>query len=156
MNLGINSYSNNYGAMNCKRKNSPNFGMAFKVEDSAMKVIKDQVLSLKPKKAEGFWQKFNDIITRNESNPVNVIIRKCEKRNALAAEVVDSEAATAINNKVYTQPFFFKNGNLAFAERAEADAKVLNETNAKLAELPKAAEKDFYPGGIIPEAEANA
>ena len=70
--------------------------------------------------------------------------------------MVDSEAATAINNKVYTQPFFFKNGNLAFAERAEADAKVLNETNAKLAELPKAAEKDFYPGGIIPEAEANA
>ena len=37
-----------------------------------------------------------------------------------------------------------------------ANCNQRNETNTKLAELPKAAEKDFYPGGIIPEAEANA
>ena len=153
MNLSINnSVSNNYSSMNCKRNNSPSFGMAVLVEKSAEKVMKDQVLTMKPKKAAAFWEKLNDLISRNESNPVNVIIRKCTHRDALAAEVVDSAAETAVKNKVHSQPFvLFKNGSLKFAEKAEADANLINEANVKIASLPKAAESDFYPGGVMPE-----
>ncbi len=153
MNLSINpSVTSNYNTMNCnKRSNNPNFGMAFKVDESAMKVIKDQTLALNPKKAENFWTNLKGMIIRNEDNPVKVIIRKCDKRNALAAEVVDAEAETAVKNRVHTQPFLFKNGSLKFAEKAEKDAKILNETNQRIASLPKAEEKDFYAGGLLPE-----
>lgn len=153
MNLSINpSVNSNYNTMNCnKRRNNPSFGMAVKVDESAMQIMKDQTLALSTKKATKFWDKLSEMISRNEDNPVNVIIRKCNHRKALAAEVVDSEAATAVDNKVHTQPFMFKNGSLKFAEKAEKDANVLNETNQKIASLPKAEEKDFYAGGEIPE-----
>jgi len=157
MNLSINpSVNNNYNTMNCnKRRNNTSFGMAFKVDESAMKIMKDQTLAIKPKKAENFWNKLNDMIARNEDNPVNVIIRKCNHRKALAAEVVDAEAETAVKNRVHTQPFAFKNGSLKFAEKAEKDANTINETNQKIASLPKAEEKDFYAGGKLPEEFAD-
>lgn len=151
MNLGINSVSNNYSSMNCKRNSSPNFGMAMKVDKSAEKVIKEQVLNLSPKKADAFWEKLEALKTESESNPVNWIIRKCNKRNALAAEVVDSAAETAVKNKVHSQPFVFKNGNLKFAEKAKADAERINDANLKIDSLPKAEEIDFFAGGVMPE-----
>lgn len=153
MNLSINpSVNSNYNTMNCnKRRNNPSFGMAVKVDESAMQIMKDQTLALSTKKATKFWDKLSEMISRNEDNPVNVIIRKCNHRKALAAEVVDAEAETAVKNRVHTQPFMFKNGSLKFAEKAEKDANVLNETNQKIASLPKAEEKDFYAGGEIPE-----
>lgn len=153
MNLSINpAVNNNYNSMNCnRRRNNTSFGMAVKVDESAMQIMKDQTLALSTRKATKFWDKLNEMITRNEDNPVNVIIRKCNHRKALAAEVVDSEAATAVDNKVHTQPFMFKNGSLKFAEKAEKDAYTINETNKKLEALPKAEEKDFYAGGELPE-----
>lgn len=153
MNLSINpSVNSNYNTMNCnKRSNNPSFGMAVKVDESAMQIMKDQTLALSTKKATKFWDKLSEMISRNEDNPVNVIIRKCNNRKALAAEVVDAEAETAVKNRVHTQPFMFKNGSLKFAEKAEKDANVLNETNQKIASLPKAEEKDFYAGGLLPE-----
>lgn len=153
MNLSINpSVNSNYNTMNCnKRRNNPSFGMAVKVDESAMQIMKDQTLALSTKKATKFWDKLSEMISRNEDNPVNVIIRKCNHRKALAAEVVDAEAETAVKNRVHTQPFMFKNGSLKFAEKAEKDANVLNETNQKIASLPKAEEKDFYAGGLLPE-----
>lgn len=150
MNLGISSVGNNYNAMNCKR-NAPSFGMAMLVDKTAEKIIKDQVRTLKPAKAEAFWNKLEELRTSSESNPVNWIIRKCKHRNALAAEVVDSTAETAVKNSVHTQPHFFKNGSLKFAEKAEAEAKSLNELNEKLAALPKAEESHYFPGGVMPE-----
>lgn len=151
MNLGINSVSNNYSSMNCQRKNSPSFGMAMKVDKSAEKIIKDQVLSLKPKKAEAFWAKLEELKSSSESNPVNWIIRKCNRRNALAAEVVDSNAETAVKNKVFSQPLMFKDGKLGFAEKAAAEAEKLNDANLKIQALPKSTEADFFAGGVMPE-----
>ncbi len=152
MNLGINSYSSNYNSMNCKRNNSPSFGMSMLVEKSAEKVIKDQVLSMKPKKAEAFWAKLEELKASSEKNPVNWIIRKCNRRDALAAEVVDSAADTAVKNRVHSQPILFKTGNLKFAEKAKAEADLINDTNLRIADLPKAKEADFYAGGIMPES----
>lgn len=151
MNLGINSVSNHYSSMNCKRNNSPSFGMAMKVDKSAEKVIKEQVLALKPEKAEAFWTKLEELKTASESNPVNWIIRKCTKRNALAAEVVDSSAETAVKNRVFSQPIMFKDGSLNFAEKAKVEAEKINDANLKIDALPKADEADFFAGGIIPE-----
>lgn len=153
MNLGINpAVNNNYNSMNCnRRRNNTSFGMAFKVDESAMQIMKDQTLALSPKKATKFWDKLSEMISRNEDNPVKVIIRKCNHRKALAAEVVDSEAETAVKNRVHSQPLLFKNGSLKFAEKAEKDANLLNETNKKIEALPKAEEKDFYAGGKLPE-----
>ena len=147
MNLGINSSINNYNAINCKRNANPSFGMAVKVDGPATKVIKEQVLKMKAKKAERFWEKFQALI----NNPVNIIVRKCKNRNALAAEVVDSQANNAVKNKSFSQGLFSKNGSLKFTKRAEAEANKLNEANTRIAELPKAAAKDFYAGGVMPE-----
>lgn len=151
MNLGINSSMNNYNAINCKRNANPSFGMAVKVDGPATKVIKEQVLKMDAKKAEGFWEKFQALIDRQAENPVNIIVRKCKNRNALAAEVVDSQANNAVKNKSFSQGLFSKNGSLKFTKRAEAEANKLNEANVRIAELPKAAEKDFYAGGVMPE-----
>lgn len=151
MNLGINSYSNSYNSMNCKRNNSPSFGMSMLVEKSAEKVMKDQVLSLSPKKAEAFWEKLESLKAESESNPVNWIIRKCKRRNALAAEVVDSNAENAVNNRVFSQPVMFKDGSLKFAEKAKVEAEKINDANMKIDALPKADEADFFAGGIMPE-----
>lgn len=153
MNLGINpSVGNNYSSMNCKKNNSPNFGMAMKVDKSAEKVIKEQVLKLNPNETLAFWEKLGNLKAESESNPVNWIIRKCKHRNALAAEVVDSSAETAVKNKVHSQPFLFKTGNLEFAEKAKDDADKIRAVNVKIASLPKAGESDFCPGGICTDA----
>ena len=47
MNLSINpSVNSNYNTMNCnKRRNNPSFGMAVKVDESAMQIMKDQTFS---------------------------------------------------------------------------------------------------------------
>ena len=152
MNLSINSSMNNYNAINCKRNANPTFGMAVKVDGTATKVIKEQVLKMNSKKAEGFWGKFQALIDRQAENPVNIIIRKCKNRNALAAEVVDSQANNAVKNTTFTQGLLSRNGSLNFTKKAELQANKLNEANVKIAELPKAVEKDFFAGGVMPES----
>ena len=65
MNLSINpSVNSNYNTMNCnKRSNNPSFGMAVKVDESAMQIMKDQTLALSTKKATKFWDKLSEMIT---------------------------------------------------------------------------------------------
>ena len=67
MNLSINpAVNNNYNSINCnKRRNNTSFGMAVKVDESAMQIMKDQTLALSTKKATKFWDKLSEMISRN-------------------------------------------------------------------------------------------
>lgn len=153
MNLSINQ--SNCNDISCQRKNSPNFKMAVKIDSNAMKIIKNQTLKLNNKAKDGnvcntaygrFWTKLNNTISRQQENPVNIIIRKNKMRNGLTAEVVDSEALSAVKNQKHSQPLFCKNGDLNFLDKAEKTADKINETNIRLGELTKAVKKDYRAG----------
>ncbi|MBR3889006.1 hypothetical protein IKJ53_00680 [bacterium] len=66
-------------------------------------------------------------------------------------ECLPIQPNNAVKNKSFSQGLFSKNGSLKFTKRAEAEANKLNEANTRIAELPKAAAKDFYAGGVMPE-----
>lgn len=147
MNLGITNFNQN---LNCNTyKANPSFGMAIKLDKSAHSVIKRQVLKLGEKSRDSFFKGIDEVVRNQEKNPVNIIIRKSDKRNALVAEVVDSEAGGqlgAAKNYITSQSFFFfKNGSLKFLNAAEKKANELNTINSKVNELISK----------IPEAEAN-
>ncbi len=134
MNLNINSAS------------SPNFGMAIKIDENAHKVIKKQVSKLSPKKADTFWENFDAAVNRQQDKPVNILIRKCKNRQALAAEVVDDNK-NALNNKVFSQGILKPKG-LKFLKKAEGYADNINELNTKLSKYEKALETDYNPHNI--------
>lgn len=135
--------------------NQPNFGMAVLIDDSAKAIIKKQTMGLSPKKFDKFWNKLNEKIEQEKDNPVNTIIRKAKYRDALAAEVVDSNADTAIKNYVITQGLIHRNGSLKFLDRGTARAQKINNANQNLDKIATAEEKDFYPGSIAPDLESN-
>lgn len=159
MNLGINPMSQN---MNCSRRNNtPNFGMAIKMDKSAYPIIKKQAIALGEKGKNNFFTKLKLAVERQEQNPVNIIIRKAKHRQALAAEIVDSEAGKVIGgvkNKVKSQPIIGKNGNFRFLNKAEKEADKLNETNNQIQEIinniPKAETKDY--GKVIKQIDTEA
>lgn len=136
MNLSVNSVSQNPNG-------NPNFGMAIKIDENAHKVIKKQVSKLSQKKAEAFWENFDAAVNRQQDNPVNILIRKCNNRQALAAEVVD-DSENALNNKVFTQGLFSPKG-LKFVKKAEGYADNINDLNTKLAKYEKALDVDYDP-----------
>ena len=155
MNLGITPMNQN---MNCSRHNTPSFGMAIKVDKSAYPIIKKQAIALGEKGKNNFFTKLKQAVTRQEQNPVDIIIRKAKRRQALAAEIVDSEAGKAIGgvkNKVKSQPIIGKNGSLGFLNKAEKKADKLNETNNQVQEIidsiPKAEAKDY--GKVIKQID---
>lgn len=137
MNIGFNS-----------SMNSPKFGMAVKVDESALKTMKRQLVKMSPDKKDAFFEGFNNIKERQESNPVNIIIRKLKHRNALAADIVDSNADTNIKMPTRKQGFFFKNGSLNFLKKAEEDANKLNNINENIAKMPIADDLDKCPGRV--------
>ncbi len=159
MNLGITPANQN---INCKRNNSPKFGMAIKLDKSAHSIIKKQAVALSEKSRNNFFTKLRQAVERQENNPVNIIIRKTKHRNALAAEIVDSEIGKSmggIKNQVTSQPFIFKNGNLFFLNKAEIKANKLNETNNEVRKIidgiSTAESKDYGKlGGSITAIEA--
>lgn len=159
MNLGITPANQN---INCKRNNSPQFGMAIKLDKSAHPIIKKQAVALRDKSRNNFFTKLKQAVERQESNPVNILIRKAKHRNALAAEVVDSEIGKSmggVKNQVTSQPLIGKNGSLKFLDKAEKKANKLNETNNEVKkiidEIPAAEAKDYGKGsGYITEVEA--
>ena len=84
------------------------------------------------------------------NNPVDIILRKSNRRDALVAEIVDSPAGRelgSVDNVVFSQPFFFKNGSSKFLNRAEERAERLNELNNQveklLKEIPEAKPEEF-------------
>ncbi len=159
MNLGITPANQN---INCKRNNSPKFGMAIKLDPTAHSIIKKQAVALGEKSRNNFFAKLKEAVEKQESNPVNILIRKAKHRKALAAEIVDSEIGKSmggIKNQVTSQPLVGKNGSLKFLDKAQKKANKLNETNNKIKELisdiPAAEAKDYGKGGgYITEVEA--
>ena len=153
MNLGINNSNQN---LYCNRYNAnPSFGMALKLDKTAHRVIKHQALKLGEKSREQFFKGLSDSVKNQKSNPVNIILRKSRNRDALVAEIVDSEDGRklgAAKNFVISQPiFFFKNGNLKFLRKAEKKANELNSINSKvndvISSMEEAEAKDY--GKII-------
>ena len=89
-----------------------------------------------------FFTKIQQAFERQKDNPVDIILRKAKHRKALAATIVDSEAAKGIgqvNNITTSQPFVFKNGSLRFLNEAEKKANRLNQTNNQVKNLMETA-----------------
>ena len=137
INPAINSNSN------CTpKRNNPSFGMALKIDPSAAPIIKRQALALGEKSKNNFFTKIQQAFERQKDNPVDIILRKAKHRKALAATIVDSEAAKGIgqvNNITTSQPFVFKNGSLRFLNEAEKKANRLNQTNNQVKNLMETA-----------------
>ena len=85
--LGINNSINNSNY----RNNSPKFGMAIKLDSSAVPVIKKQAAKMRSIEKYNFLSLIRQNVERQVDNPVDIIIRKTKFRKALAAEVVDSK-----------------------------------------------------------------
>lgn len=145
--LGINNSINNSNY----RNNSPKFGMAIKLDSSAVPVIKKQAAKMKSIEQNNFLSLIKQYVKDQENNPVTVIIRATKSlRKALAAVVVDSKKGQEmgkLKNKTFTQPFRKKDGNLKFLNDASNYANKLNETNNEVQKLvdsiPKATVEDF-------------
>ena len=144
--LGINNSINNSNY----RNNSPKFGMAIKLDSSAVPIIKKQAAKMRSIEKYNFLSLIRQNVERQVDNPVDIIIRKTKFRKALAAEVVDSKFGQEmgkLNNNIFTQPFRKKDGNLKFLDEATIHADKLNETNNRVRELvdsiPKATVEDF-------------
>lgn len=125
---------------------SASFGMAVKVDPSAQKVIKAQTSELSEKAYNKFWNKFNDIVSKQEENPVDILIRRCKHRDALAAEVVD-HSDSPMKNTVYSQSTLFP-GGLKFMERAEKKADRINDVNDRIGKYTPATSEDYAAGKI--------
>lgn len=130
--------------------NSPSFGMALKIDPSARNIIKKQAVALGKKGKDKFLNEIGNVHERQLDNPVDIILRKSNRRNALVAEIVDSPAGRdlgSVDNVVISQPFFFKNGSSKFLKRAEERAERLTELNRQveklLKEIPEAKPEDF-------------
>ncbi len=120
---------------------STNFGMAIKIDPDAKAILKRQTSDLSQKAYDKFWKSFDEAVERQADNPVNILIRKCNNRQALAAEVVDS-GNEPLKNTVYTQGFFFPS-KLKYINKAEKKADTLNDLNERLGKYAEAVEDDY-------------
>lgn len=136
MNLGLNPAGQNPRA-------SVNFGMAIKIDPDAHSIIKRQAMGLSSKAYDSFCDAFDAAVKRQEDNPVNIIIRKCNNRQALAAEVVDN-SENAIDNTVISQGLIRPRG-LKFLDKAEAKANKINDLNQRLLKYEVANDVDYDP-----------
>ncbi len=120
---------------------STNFGMAIKIDPNAKAILKKQTSDLSQKAYDKFWKSFDEAVERQADNPVNILIRKCNNRQALAAEVVDS-GNEPLNNTVYTQGFLFPS-KLKYINKAEKKADTLKDLNERLGKYAEAVEEDY-------------
>lgn len=120
---------------------SPNFGMAIKIDPNAKAILKKQTAGLSSSSFQNFWKSFDEAVERQADNPVDIIIRKCNHRNALAAEVVDN-GSEPLENTVYSQGFIFPS-KMKFINKAEKRAETLNDLNQRLSKYTEAVEDDY-------------
>jgi len=137
--------------LNTNYNTRQSFGMSVLIDKSAEPIIKEQVTKMGNVANNRFWSSLREVINRQQNNENNIIIRATKHRKALAAEVVDENAETALKNYVTAQGLIHKNGSLKFLERAENRANRLREANAALSTEAKAEERHYYPGGKMPE-----
>ena len=138
---------NSIGATTNVSNNNPSFGMALKFDPNALPRVKSQALKLDSNGYDKFFKEIKEIETNQKENPVNIIVRKVRgmfSGEKLAAEVVDSNADTAVPNRVFKQSSGAKD-DLEFLKSAETYANSLNETNGRIAELPLAEKTDYKP-----------
>ena len=102
--------------------------------------------------ADKFWNDLDAAVERQKDNPVNILIRKCNHRRALAAEVVD-DSENALDNKVFAQGLF-NPGGLKFVNKAEEYANNVNKLNNKLSRYEKAIDTDYDPRAAELDIEA--
>lgn len=143
MNLSLNSVSS-------KHRSNPNFGMAVKIDPDANLILKKQLVKMSDKALENYWNRFDAIVNRQNDNPVNILIRKCNKRKALAAEIVDNND-NALDNLVTSQGLLRPRG-LKFLEKAEICADRINALNNRLAKYEKAVDADYEPVNLAFDA----
>lgn len=127
--------------MNVDFNNSQSFGMAIKLDKSAHLVLKKQTVGMSEKNYEKFWDTIDKAVKRQESNPVDILIRECKYRNALAAEIVDY-SEKPLKNTVFTQQLFFPKG-LKFLSKAEKRADKINDMNSRIESYPEAVRGDY-------------
>ena len=126
---------------------SQSFGMAIKLDRSARIVLKKQAANMSEKNYEKFWENIDKAVERQESNPVDILLRECKHRHALAAEVVD-HSDEPLKNTVFTQRLFFPKG-LKFLNKAEKRADKINDMNSRISEYPEAQKEDYLSKPII-------
>lgn len=133
--------------VNFNNGQAQNFGMAIKLDKSAHIVLKKQAANMSDKNYKKFWENIDNAVERQESNPVDIIIRECKHRHALAAEVVD-HSDEPLKNTVFTQRLFFPKG-LNFLNKAEKRADKINDMNSKISEYPEAIKDDYLSKPLI-------
>ena len=128
--LRINGIQNN--KYNTTQNTKPSFGMALKINESAIPVIKKQAFQLETNARGNFLREIEDASKNEKDNPVNIIIRKSKFRKALVAEVVDSEEGKKLGStkkKTFSQPFGKKIVSLKFLDKARDYALRLSNVN---------------------------
>lgn len=136
---------NQGGNMNVTQiNNTTNFGMAIKLDKSANAIIKRQTYRASETRYENFWNELNRLVEDQEHNPVDIVIRKCKNRKALAADVFDN-SEEPLNTVTFTQRLL-KPFGLKFLKKAIKSANNINDINKKLDKLPK------YDANIAAEA----
>lgn len=128
--LRINGIQNNN--YNTTQNTKPSFGMALKINESAIPVIKKQAFQLETNARGNFLREIEDASKNEKDNPVNIIIRKSKFRKALVAEVIDSEEGKKLGStkkKTFSQPFGKKIVSLKFLDKARDYALRLSNVN---------------------------
>lgn len=109
---------------------NPQFGMAVKLDKSAKMIIKRQAVNMSETKYNDFWDHFDSVVEQEKSNPVDIIVRKCKHRKALAADVIDN-SDEPLEIKTFAQGRISPSG-LKFLDRAQVSAKKVNDMNSRL------------------------
>lgn len=123
--LRINGIQNNN--YNTTQNTKLSFGMALKINESAIPVIKKQAFQLETNARGNFLREIEDASKNEKDNPVNIIISK-----ALVAEVIDSEEGKKLGStkkKTFSQPFGKKIVSLKFLDKARDYALRLSNVN---------------------------
>lgn len=128
--LRINGIQNNN--YNTTQNTKPSFGMALKINESAIPVIKKQAFQLETNARGNFLREIENASKNEKDNNVDIIIRKSKFRKALVAEVVDSEEGKKLGStkkKTFSQPFGKKIVSLKFLDKARDYALRLSNVN---------------------------
>ena len=98
---------------------SPNFGMAIKIDPNAKAILKKQTAGLSDSSFQNFWKSFDEAVERQAEN-----------------------RSEPLENTVYSQGFIFPS-KIKFINKAEKRAETLNDLNQRLSKYTEAVEDDY-------------
>ena len=145
MHLGINPITNS----SAQYRNNPKFGMAIKLDKSAIPVLKEQFVAMSNKKdAETFISDIRKAVDFQKPNPVSIVIRAVEDApGKLGAEIVDSKFGKELGMLAKRTVIQSRIGDTEFINIACNCANALN-----IANLNTDAVMRFLP--LVKEAKA--